>query len=152
MKWLILEYGKILVSVLVGVFLVAVLCTVFIPFWRKTGGVEDVQKTNFYSNERKRVAPTLDVKDFKIKKGEKVELINYVSAVDFDGKDISESVEIAVCAEGEKENYYDIQAERWDGIGSQIGVFRFFLRVQSPVTSKVTRGKMVVLVDAMEGE
>lgn len=145
------EYGRIIVSVLCGLCLCGILFSGFLVRWKEVGGVRDSTKTNFNSNEPKRTSPILHITDFKVEKGTEVDFIPYVSAMDFDGTDITGQIEISERDSGtpdEEMAVYKNMVTGWKGrVWDEQGVFRFELKVKSAVTGKVTRGKLVVLVD-----
>lgn len=151
MKLLIQEYGRIIVTAITGVIMIFILGGSFLSVWRENGGVNDSIKTNFQSNEVKRTPPVLTVRDFKIKQGETADFSKYVSAVDYDGKDITSEVE-AVEDEGARSELSEGKQNLFQKYGKtvwqKLGILRFFLWVKSPVTGKTTRGRLVVLVDA----
>lgn len=139
------EYGRITVSVLCCLCLCVILFSGFLFRWREAGGVKDSIKTNFNSSEPKRTPPVLHITDFKVQKGTDINFTQYVSAIDFDGKDITGQIEIF---EEEKQELYQNMVTSWKGrIWDKQGVFRFMLRVKSAVTGKSTKGKLIVLVD-----
>lgn len=139
------EYGRITVSVLCCLCLCGILFSGFLFRWREAGGVKDSIKTNFNSSEPKRTPPVLHITDFKVQKGTDVNFTQYVSAIDFDGKDITGQIEIF---DEEKQELYQNMVTGWEGkIWDKQGVFRFTLRVKSAVTGKSTKGKLIVLVD-----
>ncbi len=145
------EYGRITMSVLCCLCLCGILFSYFLSQWREVGGVRDSVKTNFNSSEAKRTSPVLRITDFKVEKGQNVNFTPYVSAVDFDGTDITGQVEISggdgETPDGEMAVYKNMVTD-WEGkIWDKQGVFRFEVKVKSAVTAKVTRGKLVVLVD-----
>lgn len=145
------EYGRITMSVLCCLCLCGILFSGFLFQWREVGGVRDSVKTNFNSSEAKRTSPVLRITDFKVEKGQNVNFTPYVSAVDFDGTDLTGQVEISgsdgEAPDGEMAVYKNMVTD-WEGkIWDKQGVFRFELKVKSAVTGKVTRGKLVVLVD-----
>ncbi len=151
MKLLIEEYGRILVTVLTGGIIIFILGNGFLTVWRENGGVNDSIKTNFQSNEVKRTPPVLTVKDFKIRQGETADFSRYVSAIDYDGKDITSEVQaiedgrVETEPSEKKQNLLQTYGKtEWQ----TVGVLHFSLSVKSPVTGKTTRGKLIVLVDA----
>ena len=143
LKLLVEEYGRTIVTVICVAALIVFVLSYFFTVWHNVGAVEDGPKTNFYRNEEKRLAPVIQCTDFKAMTGEPVHFEDYVSAVDFDGRDISGQMQIA------NENGKQIQ-EIWD----MPGIYRFVLSVKSSVTGKETRGKLLVLVEGkpQEGE
>lgn len=145
------EYGRITMSVLCCLCLCGILFSGFLFQWREAGGVRDSVKTNFNSSEAKRTSPVLRITDFKVEQGQNVNFTPYVSAVDFDGTDITGQVEICVgdgeALDGERAVYKNMVTDREGKIWDKQGIFRFELKVKSAVTGKVTRGKLVVLVD-----
>lgn len=154
MKYLIEEYGNVLVAVMTGGLCLMVLVSSFMNLWQEHGGVDDSIKTNFESNEVKRTPPVLVVTDFKIRQGEQALFSGYVSAIDYDGRDITSEVEAQRVEGGERdvrEEYENLLGTYGKTVWKQAGVLRFLLRVRSPVTGKETKGKLVVLVDSMPG-
>ena len=128
MRLLLEEYGRMLVTILVSAVLLGVIFAGFMRKWQQFGGVEDSVKTEFNTDEEKRTPPVLVAKDVKIHSGESVELADCVSASDFDGSDISSLIQ-KKCT------------------GREAGIFRYDLKVTSPVTGKSVGGKLVILVD-----
>lgn len=148
------EYGRTTVAVFCCLCLCGILFFGFLSRWREAGGVSDRIKTNFKANEPGRTAPVLRITDFKVRKGEEVNFTPYVSAVDFDGKEISGQIEIAEGGSRKTEGkpvLYQNMVTGWNGDRwEEQGIFHFVLKVKSAVTGKVTKGKLVVLVDAPE--
>ncbi|MCM1246136.1 MAG: hypothetical protein NC293_10900 [Roseburia sp.] len=145
------EYGRVTVAVLCCLCLCALLFSAFLSRWRENGGVRDSIKTNFNSDEAKRTPPVLHLTDFKVQKGKEVSFLPYVSAEDFDGTDLTGQIEMSEetpeQSDGEGTAYRNMLTD-WNGkIWERQGVFRFILRVKSAVTGKVTKGKLIVLVD-----
>lgn len=128
MRLFILEYGKILRSVVCALLILGSVFSGFIHKWQEIGGVSDSKKTHFLTDEEKRTPPVLTARDFKIREGEPLNIHPYVSAVDFDGSDISDLIEMECKREKQ-------------------GILRVLLSVSSPVTGKLVRGSLVVLVD-----
>lgn len=153
MRIFVEEYGRLLVTILCCLFLGGFVLSGFMDRWRSAGGVSDSVKTNFRTNEEKRTAPVIRAEDFKAVRGDKISFSRFISAVDFDGRDITGQVEIAVGSEemggNNKLGYQNIITEFRESIWDTQGIFRFTLKVKSPVTGKVTRGKLVVLVDCL---
>ncbi|MCI8365644.1 MAG: hypothetical protein HFG34_11970 [Eubacterium sp.] len=149
MQFFISEYGKIVLAVVVSVFIVSVVFMSFLAGWNRAGGVSDSEKTNFSSNEERRTPPELYVKDFKVKSGEKVDFGSYLSALDFDRRDLSSWIQVAeMDASGKVVTAYnnilgEDEEERW----GTPGIYRYLVRVQSPITGKVTEKRLLVLVD-----
>lgn len=157
MKIWIEEYGRIAVSAFCCVCLLGILFSGFLFWWKEALGVRDSVnvKTNFDSNEPRRVSPVFCVTDFKVKKGEGVDFTPYVSAVDFDGRNISRQIEILEEGSEESDAQIDGKSVLYQNmvtgckgrVWEKQGIFHFVLRVKSTVTGKVTRGKVTVLVD-----
>lgn len=128
MQFFIQEYGRILITVLLVTVLASVCVIGFMQKWREEGGVSDGQKTEFATDEGKRTPPHIFARDFKVCRGEDMPFEDYVSAVDFDGSDLFDRIQME----------YE---EREPGI-------RYYeLSVKSPVTGKTAKGKLVVLLD-----
>lgn len=128
MRTLLYEYGRVLVTVILAVLVLAAAGFGLMQKWRQFGGVDDSVKTNFLTDEEKRTPPVLTARDFKIHDGERVRIAQYVSAVDYDGNDISEHIQ----AEYRQE---------------KPGLRRYDLRVTSPVTGKMVKGSLIALID-----
>ena len=128
MRMFLYEYGKVLLTVILAVLVLGVVGFGLMQKWRQFGGVSDSVKTNFLTDEEKRTPPVLTARDFKIHDGEKIRIAPYVSAVDYDGTDISKHIQ----AEYRRE---------------KPGIRRYTLRVTSPVTGKTVSGSLIVLVD-----
>lgn len=149
MQFFISEYGKIMLAVMVSFSIVSFILISFLAGWHRAGGVSDSIKTDFSSNEERRTSPVLYVKDFKVKSGEKVDFGSYLSALDFDRRDLSNCIQVAERdASGKVITAYkniigEDEEKRW-GIP---GIYRYLVRVQSPVTGKVTEKRFLVLVD-----
>ncbi len=129
MRYLLEEYGKNLLALMAALILMGGIFGKFITGWRELGAVDDSVKTRFERDEEKRQPPIIRARDFKLHKGETLDFGRYVTAVDFDGSDISALVK-AVC-------------ERREG-----GICTYSLRVKSPVTGKSASGRLLVLVDS----
>lgn len=133
MRMFLYEYGRILLTVMLSIIVLGAAFSGFMRKWQQMGGVTDSVKTNFLTDEEKRTPPVLTAHDFKIHEGEEIKIDDYVSAVDYDGSDISQRIQM------------ERQREK-------PGIWRYALRVTSPVTGKTVRGSLVVLVDcAREG-
>lgn len=128
MRLFIEEYGKMLVTVMVCSVVLGILFTGFMRKWQEFGGVEDSIKTDFKTDEEKRTPPVLIARDVKIHSGESVDVAEYVSASDFDGRDLSSLIEK-------------------DCMERDAGIIRYALKVTSPVTGKSVSGRLLVLVD-----
>lgn len=128
MGLLILEYGGILRSVMCALLILGLVFSGFIHKWQEIGGVSDSRKTHFLTDEEKRTPPVLTARDFKIREGEPLNIQSHVLSVDFDGSDISDLIQMECRREKQ-------------------GILRVSLSVSSPVTGKIVRGSLVVLVD-----
>lgn len=149
MQFFISEYGKIMLAVMASFFIVSVVLMSFLMGWQRAGGVSDSEKTNFSSNEERRTPPELYVKDFKVKSGEKVDFGLYLSALDFDRRDLSSCIQAAERdVNGRRiSEYKNIFGEERENRWETPGIYRYFVRVRSPVTGKVTEKRLLVLVD-----
>lgn len=149
MQFFIWEYGKIMLAVMTSFFIVSVILLSFLAGWHRAGGVSDSVKTDFSSNEERRTPPVLYVKDFKVKSGEKVDVGTYLSARDFDRRDLSNSIQAAeIDANGKRISAYkNILGENEEKSWGSPGIYRYLVRVQSPVTGKVMEKRLLVLVD-----
>ncbi len=149
MRFFISEYGKIVLAVVASFFIVSVVLMSFLAGWYQAGGVSDSVKTEFSSNEERRTPPVLYVKDFKIKSGEKVDFGTYLSALDFDQRDLSTCIQVAERdANGKRISAYkNIFGENEESSWETPGIYRYLVRVQSPVTGKVTEKRLLVLID-----
>lgn len=128
MELFILEYGRILRSAMCALLILGSVFSGFIHKWQEIGGVSDSRKTHFLTDEEKRTPPVLTACDFKICEGEPLNIHSHVSAVDFDGSDISDLIQMEC---------------KWE----KQGILRVSLSVSSPVTGKLVKGSLVVLVD-----
>lgn len=134
MRMFLYEYGRVLLTTVMAVLVLAAAGSGLMRKWRQFGGVNDSVKTNFLTDEEKRTPPVLTARDFKVHGGESVRVEQYVSAVDYDGTDISEQIQ----AELRKDSP---------------GLWRYDLQVRSPVTGKTVRGSLIALVDCpQEGD
>lgn len=149
MQFFILEYGKTVLSVLAACFFVSAVLLSFLTGWNRAGGISDSEKTNFSVNEEKRTPPVLYVKDFKVKSGENVDFKTFLSALDFDRRDLSSHIRIAERGEDGKavSSYKNVLGKEMKKKWGTPGIYRYLARVQSPVTGKVTEKGFVVLVD-----
>lgn len=151
MKLILQEYGKVMIAVMISLFLLIGVFFGFVKKWKEFGGINDSIKTNFRSDEVKRTEPVIYAGSFKVRKGEDVCFEKYISAYDFDGRDITEDIEIAcdLMSGGEKsyENMvYGYKDVRWD----RQGIFHCNLQVKSDVTGKTAKKRIIVLVDCPE--
>lgn len=128
MRMFLYEYGRVLLTVVLAVLVLAAAGSGLMRKWRQFGGVDDSVKTNFLTDEEKRTPPVLTARDVKVHGGERVRIEQYASAVDYDGTDISGQIQ----AEVRKE---------------KPGLWRYDLRVTSPVTGKTVKGSLVALID-----
>lgn len=149
MQFFISEYGKIMMTVVASLFIVSVVLMSFLMGWQRAGGVSDSEKTNFSTNEERRTSPKLYVKDFKVKSGEKKDFAEYLSALDFDRGDLSACIQVAERdMDGRRiSEYKNILGGKGENRWGEPGIYRYFVRVRSPVTGKVTEKKFLVLVD-----
>lgn len=151
LRILIEEYGRLMLTVLCCLFLAGVVFSGFMERWHDYGGIRDSVKTNFRSNEEKRTAPVIWAEDFKAVRGEKINFSEFISAIDFDRRDITGEMEIAMKTGdtgAESEMKYKNIVSGFDGaVWEEQGIFRFLLKVKSPVTGKTARGELIVLVD-----
>lgn len=149
MQLFISEYGKIILAAMTSFFIVSVILLSFLAGWHRAGGVSDSVKTDFSSNEERRTPPVLYVKDFKVKSGEKVDFGTYLSAQDFDRRDLSNSIQAAeIDTNGKRISAYkNILGENEEKSWGPPGIYRYLVRVQSPVTGKVMEKRLLVLVD-----
>lgn len=131
-KLFIYEYGNVLSGVLFSMIIMAAIFSGFMKKWQEFGGVDDSIKTDFLTDEEKRTPPVLRACDFKIREGDPLDVEQHVSASDFDGRDISDRIQMKCVRE-------------------KPGLLRYELRVESPVTGKVVCGRMTVLIDCPEG-
>lgn len=128
MRLFIEEYGRIIFTVLLSAALLGSVFTGFMRKWQEMGGVNDSIKTDFETDEGKRTPPILIARDVKIHSGDPIDVTDYVSASDFDGRELSSLIQV-------------------NGVGQDAGVVRYELKVTSPVTGKSAGGKLVVLLD-----
>lgn len=149
MQLFLSEYGKIVIAVVAAVLIISILMSGFLLGWKEVGGVSDSVKTEFSSNQEKRLPPRLRVEDFSVKKGDSKNFLQHVRAVDYDQKDISSLIQVANCdQEGKRVSGFNgVQNECEGKYWNQEGIYRYEIRVKSPVTGKVSKGKMIVLVD-----
>lgn len=149
MQFFISEYGKIMLAVMASFFIISVVLMSFLVGWHRAGGVSDSVKTDFSSNEERRTSPVLFVKDFKVKSGEKVDFGSYLSALDFDRGDLSSCIQVAERDASGKviTAYKNILGEDEEKRWGTPGIYRYLVRVQSPITGKVTEKRLLVLVD-----
>lgn len=149
MQFFISEYGKIMLAVMASFFIVSVVLMSFLMGWQRAGGVSDSEKTNFSTNEERRTSPELYVKDFKVKSGEKKDFAEYLSAMDFNRGDLSACIQVAERdVNGRRiSEYKNILGGKGESSWGKPGIYRYFVRVRSPVTGKVTEKKFLVLVD-----
>lgn len=149
MQLFISEYGKIILAAMTSSFIVSVILLSFLAGWHRAGGVSDSEKTNFSTNEERRTSPELYVKDFKVRSGEKVNFGLYLSALDFDRKDLSSCIQVAEREASGKviTAYKNIFGEDKDKRWGTPGIYRYLVRVQSPITGKVAEKRFLVLVD-----
>lgn len=122
------EYGRILLAVLLSVAVLSGVFTGFMRKWQETGRVDDSIKTGFRADEEKRTPPVITARDAKIHAGDPLHVEEYVSAADFDGRDISSFIQVK-----------DVKKDE--------GVVRYELKVTSPVTGKSAAGSFIILVD-----
>lgn len=151
MKLIVEEYGRVMIGVMISFVLLIGVFSGFVKKWREFGGINDSIKTNFQSDEVKRTAPVIYAGNFKVGKGEDICFEKYISAYDFDGRDITEDIEIAcdLMSDGKKtyENMvYGYKDIHWD----RQGIFHCNLQVKSAVTGKTAMKKIIVLVDCPE--
>lgn len=132
MRLFIYEYGNVLSGVLFSVLILTVVFSGFMKKWQEFGGVDDSIKTDFLTDEKKRTPPVLKACDFKIREGDPLNAEEHVSASDFDGRDISDRIQMKCVRE-------------------KPGLLRYELQVESPVTGKVVCGRMTVLIDCPVG-
>lgn len=125
------EYGRILVAVLIAMVLISGGVVLLIQKWGEEGAVSDSKKTEFATNEEKRTPPRIYARDIKIQRGEQVPFEDYVTAVDFDGSNLFDCLQISFEE-------------------TVPGIRRYDLCVKSPVTGKTARKKLLVLLDCPE--
>lgn len=128
MRLFIEEYGRILFTVLLSAVLLGSVFTGFMRKWQETGAVNDSIKTDFETDEEKRTPPVLIARDVKIHSGDPIDVTDYVSASDFDGRELSSLIQV-------------------NEVEQDAGVVRYELKVTSPVTGKSAGGKLVILMD-----
>lgn len=148
MKMILEEYGKILITVIISIFLLIVVFSGLVKRWREYGGINDSIKTNFQSDEVKRTAPVIHAENIKTRKGESICFEKHIAAYDFDGSDITGDVEIACDFGTNHDKKYENMVSLYKNVcwDSQ-GIFYCDIQVKSSITGKTAKKKIVILVD-----